>query len=318
MIIISAIILLSMSLMPRVELYYNLDSFYNVQNKIALNSKINSYIDTYTVQCDPSEVVWDEAEIDPMTVYAAAAGGLSVRKLPSPAGSVVSTLKYGTAIRVVAVVNNYNGCSDTYYKVAGNANLYVSASLMLDHEPVNVQLDVANVLQHPELPDGCEVTSLSIVLRYAGVDTDKCELSDKYLPKSKTLDADPNEFYLREPRTNGFYCFAGPLVKCVNAYNEDKGTDIKTRDLTGCDVFELYKCIDKGIPVVVWGTLYWNDPWRYENGLYSNLHCMVLTGYTETSVSINDPIYGETVIDRARFERVFGLMESRAMIAYLE
>ena len=41
------------------------------------------------------------------------------------------------------------------------------------------------ICQYPELPTGCEVTALAMVLGFYGQDVDKCELSDKYLDKGK-------------------------------------------------------------------------------------------------------------------------------------
>ena len=40
-----------------------------------------------------------------------------------------------------------------------------------------VQLDVENIPQNPELPNGCEITSAAIVLNYLGFDIDKVTLA---------------------------------------------------------------------------------------------------------------------------------------------
>ncbi len=48
--------------------------------------------------------------------------------------------------------------------------------------PSTVQLDVENILQNPELPNGCEITSAAIVLNYLGFDIDKVTLAENYLP----------------------------------------------------------------------------------------------------------------------------------------
>lgn len=185
-------------------------------------------------------------------------------------------------------------------------------------DTISVQLPVVNILQNPELPNGCEVTSLAIVLNYIGIPADKCDLSDNYLPKSDTLEANPDELYLREPRSNGFYCFTGPLITCVNNYNAANGYAVSTSDLTGEDVSSLYSAIDNGHPVIVWGTLRWNSPVLNELGLYRNLHCMVLAGYTDSKVTIIDPIYdlAYRTINRSTFEKIWKKMGSKAMYVY--
>lgn len=49
---------------------------------------------------------------------------------------------------------------------------------------------VPMLFQDPELPTGCEVTALAMVLQYYGFDADKCELSDVYLPKGAVGETD--------------------------------------------------------------------------------------------------------------------------------
>lgn len=176
-----------------------------------------------------------------------------------------------------------------------------------------VSLEVPLLYQKPELPEGCEVTSLTMVLNYLGVDVDKCTLSDSYLPKTNDLKGDPNLYYLGNPKGNGYYCYAPVLVKTVEAYNEENGTSLKAEDLTGCNLATLYTRVEEGNPVIVWGTLQWEIPKTHENGLYDNLHCMVLSGYSEDTVTITDSIYGLTTVDRATFEIVWYAMGQMAM-----
>ena len=44
--------------------------------------------------------------------------------------------------------------------------------------PGTVQLNVENILQAPELPNGCELTSAAVVLNYLGFGIDKVTLAE--------------------------------------------------------------------------------------------------------------------------------------------
>ena len=47
------------------------------------------------------------------------------------------------------------------------------------------RISFSAVSQYPELPTGCEVTSLAMVLHYREINIDKCEIADKYLDKGE-------------------------------------------------------------------------------------------------------------------------------------
>jgi len=251
--------------------------------------------------------------MEPVTMYIT--GSVNLRSIPDRSGKYLGTLKPGAEVTVIGVVKNnpYNGI--TYYVT--NNNEYIHGGYISSEKPAGKQLAVTNIKQNPDLPNGCEITSLTIVLNYKGYNVDKCVMSDNYLPKWPDLSGDPEYYYLREPRSNGFYCFATCLGITIDNYNTANGTAITYSNLTGSDVSALYNEIENGNPVVVWGTLKWRTPRAYSNGLYSNLHCMVLSGYTDTTVTIEDPIYGAaTVISRSTFETVWTQMGSRALVVY--
>lgn len=292
-----------------------IEHFSALSKDITTKAVMNDNVGTLKLANSPDAEIWDETEIEPTTVYVSDANGLKVFKKPSKQSKSVNSLSYGTPVRVVAVASGYKGNKAKFYKVSGNSDLYISAAGTLDHEPKDIELNVKNILQNPELPNGCEVTSLAIVMNYIGETVDKCVLSDNFLPKSSTLFEDPNVYYLREPRSNGFYCYAGPIITCVYNYNDATGANLTATDYTGSEVNTLYNLLDAGHPVIIWGTLRWNEPYKYESGLYGNLHCMVLSGYSETTVTIQDPVYGASQrVNRETFEHVWREMGSRAVV----
>lgn len=260
-------------------------------------------------------------EMNPTPVYVT--GTNNLRDIPSYKGTYLGTLHKGDMPTVVGKVTNNSLNANEYYLLDNGA--FINGGYFSFDIPKSVQLNVKNILQNPELPNGCEVTSLAICLNYKGYEVDKTELADNYLPKTSVWNEEytAEEYYLGNPRSkggadSGWYCFASCLGKTIDNYNQDKGTSIIYGNLTGVDVTQLYEEIDNGNPVIVFGTLRWNTPKAYSNGYYSNLHCMVLSGYTDDTVTITDPIYGDKyrTISRITFETVWMQMGSRALVVY--
>ena len=281
-------------------------------------------VDTAADYTTMENVVVEEYE----TKIGYATTSVNVRDLPDISGNKIRVLRKNAPVNIIGFVSSNPYNSNTYYITddggfvhsryitftAPSSGSTEKAAATPDANP-GVQLPVSNILQNPELPNGCEITSLSIVLNYKGYAVDKCDMSDNYLPKWPDLTGDPEYYYLREPRSNGFYCFATCLCTTIDNYNAANGTSIQYKNLTGLSASDLYAEIDAGNPVVVWGTLKWSSPRAYANGLYRNLHCMVLAGYSDTTVTIIDPIYGDKLktIKRSTFENVWTQMGSRAM-----
>ena len=174
-----------------------------------------------------------------------------------------------------------------------------------DEDITYKQLDVDCILQNPELPTGCEVTSLAIVLNYYGYDVDKCDLSDYYLDKGDIGETNPNDAFLGDPRDDDSYgCYAPVIVNCANYYLEG---DREVVNLTDTSFEELFNYIKRGIPVIIWATRnmrnsYYSTTWDLADGEFtwkSNEHCIVLTGfdYDDGLVYVADPLVGNTEYD---------------------
>ncbi|WMJ23931.1 C39 family peptidase [Paludicola sp. MB14-C6] len=198
-----------------------------------------------------------------------------------------------------------------------------------------VELPVENILQNPELPNGCEITSLAIVLNFLGLPVDKCILSDDYLPKIEFHDVnkqrvcgDPNVVYCGNPRyrSGGYYCFAAPLVKASNSILTAIQASYHGTDITGSNEQQLLSHLDAGRPVIAFTTLSMGDPVTYEpskwimndNGdvhvPFLNLHCVVLYGYDEQFIYIADPLKGKIQCKRTSFMDSYQKIGSRAMV----
>ena len=169
-------------------------------------------------------------------------------------------------------------------------------------------LDVENILQNPELPNGCEIVSLAIVLRYLGFEVDPVELSDKYLEKGKFGEDTPFKKYIGDPKTNmGTGCYAPCIVKAANNFLDDNNSELSCIDVSGKSLDELQAYVDEGIPVIIWGTVFMDcSPdicfsYWYETGWvtwYSHSHCLVMTGHSKSTYIFADPLYGIANYDR--------------------
>lgn len=189
-------------------------------------------------------------------------------------------------------------------------------------------------LQMPELPTGCEITALTMVLNYYGCDADKMTMATEYLPISSSYfyygddgtlyGPDLNNYFVGDPLTTGGYiCGTGAIITAANDYLEDVNSSLRAEDITGSSPEELYQLVNEDTPVVVWVTVYMTERtdvsgWYTENGEYvdwsTSDHGAVLIGYSEDTVTIADPISGIVTYDRQDFENVFESRGNKCVI----
>lgn len=187
-------------------------------------------------------------------------------------------------------------------------------------------------LQNPELPNGCEVTSLSMVLTAAGYPVDKLELYE-YLPRedfaysgSARLGPDLNVAFAGDAAgaSGGWYCLEGPILEAGDAWIEAMGGGAQMEDFTGIDQNGLDTLLEQGTPLVAWVTQEYALPtyanyftWTLPDGTqyipYDNLHCVVLAGMDGDAYRIADPIRGWQLVDKETFWQSFDAMGRRAV-----
>lgn len=197
---------------------------------------------------------------------------------------------------------------------------------------MKILLDVPQILQNPELPNGCEITSLCELLHFHGFTPDKCDLADHYLPRSaQWYGADPDEVYMGNPHIDdnspetGYYCFAGPLLKASEAYFAAAGeTQLQAVDITGSGLAELEACLQAGRPFIFWASLHFNDiqfdpcggyalPGGRYHTVFHTLHCMVCRGMDEEAFYIADPLNFNERVPKEQFMRIYRQLGSRAV-----
>ncbi|MBE4908371.1 C39 family peptidase [Bacillus luteolus] len=169
-------------------------------------------------------------------------------------------------------------------------------------------LDAPLISQNPELPRGCEVTSLAMLLQHAGVMVDKLTLA-------KAVKKDPTPY----KKHNGIVHFGNPYNGFVgDMYTKrNKGLGVyhapiadladqflATRiiDLTGEDFTQVYKYLVNGSPVwVITNATFeklpkssfetWHTPTGIINITYHE-HSVLVTGFDEHFIYFNDPLSG--------------------------
>lgn len=193
-----------------------------------------------------------------------------------------------------------------------------------------IVLDVPIINQKPELPYGCEVTSLAMVLNYAGVEVTKLELADNVLKESDPVKqteqgditdwGDPGQGFVGDMtgKGKGYAVFDRPVEKLMIDYLGDS-----TLNLTNKDFNELLKQVYFKKPVVVWTTGDYHLPdrweeWNHEGKIIKtplDLHAVVLVGYEKDYVYLNDPLSGQkkVKVDKEQFIKSWEALEKRAI-----
>jgi uncharacterized protein YvpB len=203
-------------------------------------------------------------------------------------------------------------------------------SIILKPTPIiSAMLTAPLVKQNPELPSGCEITSLTMLLQYYGINKNKMDLVPemKYDPTEAKTDNEGNIIYWGNPNSGfvgditgnspGFGIYHTALMELLHKY-------VPTAvDLTGTTFETLEQQIALGIPVEVWTTVDYLDPvswveWDSPSGPIRTSfaeHAVLLVGYDQDDVYVNDPLSGQSnvQINKALFTNTWGTMGKQAL-----
>jgi uncharacterized protein YvpB len=194
----------------------------------------------------------------------------------------------------------------------------------------SMMLDVVLIKQNPELRYGCEVTSLAMVLNYAGVKTDKMDL---YRSIQKDPDpikragngdilnwGNPADGFVGDMtgRQAGYAVFDKPMEALVNQKLPDRAVN-----LTNQPFEKVLEHVSAGYPVVVWTTGDYRLPDRWESWYHGrqiiktplDLHAVVLVGYDANYVYLNDPLSGrkQVRVEKEKFIASWKALQNRAV-----
>jgi uncharacterized protein YvpB len=173
----------------------------------------------------------------------------------------------------------------------------------------SVLLDVPAIRQLPELPRGCEVTSLAMLLEDAGVQADKLTLAKQIKKDPTPFQRKNGKVYFGHPNdgfvgdmysltTPGLGVYHKPIKQLAEMYMPDR-----IIDLTGSGFSVLQQYLSKGVPIwIITNSTYKKLPesafreWETPRGpikITYYEHSVVITGYDRDYIYFNDPLTGE-------------------------
>ncbi len=212
-------------------------------------------------------------------------------------------------MRSVQTKYNLGGTLDTGSSYAGIDGKNINGVEIYIYEENEIytkpQTPIGNskIIQAPfisqlgKYPTGCESVTTVMALNHIGIDISVDKFIDSYLTKTG-VPFDPNISFGGNPRyTSGYGCYAPVIKKALD--KALSGQKYTAKQLYGVSLKNLCSnYIDKGIPVILWATMYMNTPyisstWTY-NGKTINWiapeHCLLLVGYDSSHYIFNDPL----------------------------
>lgn len=193
----------------------------------------------------------------------------------------------------------------------------------------SVQMDVPMIQQLPELPRGCEVTSLAMLLQYHDIDVDKMELAKKVRKSPETYRIKDGEIHFGNPyrgfvgdmysfSTPGLGVYHGPIAELAFEYVGER-----VYDFTGADFSKVIEQLNKNRPVwVIINAAYDRLPkeafqtWITEDGpmeITMREHSVLVTGYDEDYIYFNDPLNIESKAPIQSFQAAWEQMGKQAI-----
>ncbi|MCL6586222.1 MAG: C39 family peptidase [Anoxybacillus sp.] len=191
---------------------------------------------------------------------------------------------------------------------ASNTSPVVKAVVSSQSRSSKTILNAPIIRQMPELPRGCEVTSLAMLLNHAGIKVSKMTLAQQVkkdptpykIVKGKKYFGNPNYSFVGNMYTfskPGFGVFHKPIEDLAKKYLPNRIVN-----LTGQSFDSVLNYVSAGHPVWVINTSwfsvvpqkYW-ETWYTPQGpirITKKEHSVLVTGYDSKYVYFNDPLDG--------------------------
>ncbi|MDA8145257.1 MAG: C39 family peptidase [Thermaerobacter sp.] len=204
--------------------------------------------------------------------------------------------------------------------------------------PASAMIRVPAQSQYPQLPNGCEVTSLSMLLNAVGHPVSKLVLAREeptdptplvlnvyHRPDGQVLHVvkswgNPNRGFVGKVNVKnyGYGIYHGPLTELLSRIMPGRAAD-----LTGQPFSAVLAQVARGVPVVAWTTLdfrptsdwvTWQSP---EGPVHATPleHAVLVVGYDHDHIFVNNPANGRQAqaVDRGAFIRSWKQLGSQAI-----
>lgn len=233
-----------------------------------------------------------------------------------------------------SAINDVEKPQDYYQVILENGD-DKKATMRDVQEKVRQPLNAPLVMQYPELPRGCEVASLTMLLQAAGLDVNKMTLA-------KEIKKDPTPYHIVDGKVHfgnpnvgfvgsmyklsqpGFGVYHIPVARLAARYLNDR-----VIDLSGKDFSAVEDQLDMGKPVwVIVSTTFTKVPanqwmtWYTKQGeirVTKKEHSVLLTDFDDQWVYFNDPLVNKKNrrADKSNFVAAWRQFGSQA-ISYKE
>ncbi|MDR7078897.1 uncharacterized protein YvpB [Neobacillus niacini] len=190
-------------------------------------------------------------------------------------------------------------------------------------EEMLLDVPLLNQMDAPQLYNGCEVTSLAMILNYKGIPVTKNQLAQEIervpLQYNNGGNGNPNTGFVGNMEVGpGLGVFHEPIFELAQKY-------LNAADLTNSSFNQLLKEVANGNPVWVITTSTFApvsdfETWQTPEGTVDityKMHSVVITGYDSANIYINNP-YGtkNQKVDRESFIKAWEQMGKQAVVVY--
>ncbi|WP_083512090.1 C39 family peptidase [Amphibacillus sediminis] len=178
------------------------------------------------------------------------------------------------------------------------------------HNPFSVQINAPLIAQYPELPRGCEVTALAMLLQFHDVSIDKMTLAEQVVKDDTPFQRIDGQIHFGNPYDGfvgdmysldqpGYGVYHGPIYDLATQYLGDRVVD-----LTGSNFEQVLYHLSLAQPVwVITNATYAELPaeafenWETPSGsidITMRQHAVLVTGYDQGYIYFNDPLTNQT------------------------
>lgn len=197
--------------------------------------------------------------------------------------------------------------------------------------------NVPMVLQLPDYHNGCESASSTMLLQYYGYDVTMPEVIKKVpivpleYKDGRLYGADPHVAFTGSMSSRGYGIYVEPMVDVLETIIKEQNGKHQVKNLTGSSLEDLLTYVEMGHPIQIWATASLQtyeqsgkQQWYIKtlDGKYTDEkvtfpvseHCLVLIGFDEDRVVLNNPLQGLTIWDKDAFEKAYEGMGSQAIM----